>query len=129
MRQRLAFRCVAVRIVRPFFADGSFLRPIRGDDFVSSVAIGALRQPSARAGNLSQRSKFTPMPSPAAWVAAASLCILFMGATLPTPLYPLYEQAFGFSRLTLTLIYAAYVLGNLVALLALGRRRTRSAGG
>src|SRR5580698_11430838 len=40
---------------------------------------------------------------------------------LPTPLYPLYEQAFGFSHVTLTLIYSVYVLGNLTALLLFGR--------
>ena len=46
---------------------------------------------------------------------------MFVGAILPTPLYPLYQQAFGFSGVTLTLIYAVYVLGNLVALLFFGR--------
>jgi MFS family permease len=51
---------------------------------------------------------------------------------LPTPLYPLYREAFGFSGVTLTLIYATYVLGNLTALLFFGRladqigRRTAS---
>ncbi len=46
---------------------------------------------------------------------------MFVGAIMPTPLYPLYRQAFGFSGITLTLIYAVYVLGNLVALLFFGR--------
>jgi MFS family permease len=47
---------------------------------------------------------------------------LFVGATtLPTPLYPLYAEAFGFGRFTLTLIYAVYVLGNLGTLLFFGR--------
>jgi MFS family permease len=49
------------------------------------------------------------------------LGIVFVGAILPTPLYPLYRQAFGFSGVTLTLIYATYVLGNVVALLVFGR--------
>jgi predicted MFS family arabinose efflux permease len=52
---------------------------------------------------------------------AALLAIMFIGATLPTPLYPLYRQAFGFSGITLTLVYAIYVLGNLAALLLCGR--------
>ena len=52
---------------------------------------------------------------------AAELGIMFIGAILPTPLYPLYRQAFGFSGVTLTLIYATYVLGNLTALLFFGR--------
>ena len=52
---------------------------------------------------------------------AAELGIMFIGAILPTPLYPLYREAFGFSGVTLTLIYATYVLGNLTALLLFGR--------
>ncbi|MCA6124404.1 MFS transporter [Bradyrhizobium sp. WSM 1704] len=42
-------------------------------------------------------------------------------STLVTPLYLLYQQQFGFSQITLTLIYAAYVLGNIAALLFVGR--------
>src|SRR5260370_3687333 len=52
---------------------------------------------------------------------ASELGVMFVGAILPTPLYPLYRQAFGFSAVTLTLIYATYVLGNLAALLFFGR--------
>jgi MFS family permease len=52
---------------------------------------------------------------------AGALGVMFIGAILPTPLYPLYRQAFGFSTVTLTLIYATYVLGNLTALLLFGR--------
>jgi len=52
---------------------------------------------------------------------ATTLAVMFVGATLPTPLYPLFRQAFGFSAVTLTLVYAVYVLGNLVALLLFGR--------
>src|SRR5580658_6250234 len=54
-------------------------------------------------------------------IVATELGVVFVGAILPTPLYPLYRQAFGFSGVTLTLIYAVYVLGNLVALLLFGR--------
>lgn len=46
---------------------------------------------------------------------------MFVGATLPTPLYPIYRQAFGFGGVTLTLIYAVYALGNLAALSMFGR--------
>src|SRR6476620_3435852 len=46
---------------------------------------------------------------------------MFIATTLPTPLYVIYEHTFGFSRVTLTLIYAVYVVGNLVALLLFGR--------
>lgn len=56
-------------------------------------------------------------------IAAVALMIgaAFLGSTLVTPLYALYEREFGFSKLTLTLIYAVYVIGNLVALLLFGR--------
>ena len=63
---------------------------------------------------------------------ASMLAVMFVGAILPTPLYPLFREAFGFSAVTLTLVYAVYVLGNLVALLLFGRladqigRRTTS---
>jgi MFS family permease len=54
-------------------------------------------------------------------IVAVELAVMFVGAILPTPLYPLYQHAFGFSGITLTLIYAVYVLGNLMALLFFGR--------
>ncbi|MGB6536547.1 MAG: MFS transporter, partial [Xanthobacteraceae bacterium] len=57
----------------------------------------------------------------ALWIVATELGAVFLGAILPTPLYPLYKAAFGFSGVTLTLVYAVYVLGNLMALLFFGR--------
>ncbi len=54
-------------------------------------------------------------------VVGVELAVVFVGAILPTPLYPLYRAAFGFSGVTLTLIYAVYVLGNVAALLLFGR--------
>jgi len=61
--------------------------------------------------------------------------VLFAGSTLVTPLYIMYKQAFGFSQISLTLIYAVYVIGNLCGLLLFGRlsdqigRRPLAAGG
>jgi MFS family permease len=52
---------------------------------------------------------------------AAMIAVLFAGSTLLTPLYIIYKQQFGFSGITLTLIYATYVVGNLGALLLFGR--------
>ncbi len=58
----------------------------------------------------------------AALAAVAMLLAVAFGlSTLLTPLYLIYQQKFGFSQITLTLIYAAYVLGNIAALLFLGR--------
>jgi MFS family permease len=54
-------------------------------------------------------------------IATAQIAIIYAGSTLLTPLYRLYREAFGFSQLELTLIYSAYVLGNLTALLLFGR--------
>ncbi|MBV8779115.1 MAG: MFS transporter [Alphaproteobacteria bacterium] len=56
---------------------------------------------------------------------AGELGILFVGATLPSPLYPLYASRFGFGAVTLTLVYAAYVIGNVVALMFGGRLSDR----
>jgi MFS family permease len=63
----------------------------------------------------------TPSRTVGLAIVATELGAMFVGAILPTPLYPLYRQAFGFSGITLTLIYAVYVLGNLIALLFFGR--------
>jgi MFS family permease len=59
--------------------------------------------------------------SPAIAAVAAMIGVLFAGSTVVTPLYVIYKQQFGFSQISLTLVYAAYVLGNLTALLLLGR--------
>ncbi|HEY6451581.1 MAG TPA: MFS transporter, partial [Steroidobacteraceae bacterium] len=55
------------------------------------------------------------------WAGAAGIAALYIGSTLPTPLYPLYRREFGFSELIVTAIYASYALGNLAVLFALGR--------
>ena len=52
---------------------------------------------------------------------SALLAAAFMGSTLVSPLWGLFQKKFGFSEITLTLIYAAYVVGNLAALLFFGR--------
>src|SRR5215467_12126033 len=54
-------------------------------------------------------------------VVALLIGIAFGLSTLITPLYLLYQQQFGFSQITLTLIYAAYAIGNIAALLFFGR--------
>jgi hypothetical protein len=43
----------------------------------------------------------------------AMIGVLFAGSTVVTPLYVIYKQQFGFSQISLTLIYAAYVLGSM----------------
>ncbi len=58
----------------------------------------------------------TAIPAIASIITAA-----FMGSVIVTPLYPLYQDKFGFSEITLTLIYAVYVVGNVLALLVFGQ--------
>jgi MFS family permease len=58
---------------------------------------------------------------PALAAAAGLVAVAFMGSTVITPLYVLYQHRFGFSEITLTLVYAVYVVGNLLALMVFGR--------
>ena len=44
-----------------------------------------------------------------------------LGTTLPTPLYSLYRERFGFSELMVTVIFATYAAGVIAALLLVGR--------
>jgi predicted MFS family arabinose efflux permease len=57
----------------------------------------------------------------AGFVAVAyAFGVTMLSTTLPTPLYPLYRDKLGFSELTVTLVYAAYAVGVLAALIAFG---------
>jgi hypothetical protein len=53
-------------------------------------------------------------------LAAAVLLATMVGGTLPIPLYVLYEQQMGFGPLGITVVFAAYVIGTLSALVAFG---------
>jgi MFS family permease len=53
-------------------------------------------------------------------LTAAVLLMVMLGGTLPVPLYVLYERQMGFGPLGVTVVFAAYVLGTLFALLTLG---------
>src|SRR5438105_13535011 len=56
----------------------------------------------------------------AMWAVAAELGAIYVLSNLPTPLYVIYRQAFGFSQLTLTVIYAV-VVGTIATMFFLGR--------
>jgi MFS family permease len=62
-----------------------------------------------------------PRASAWMWAAAAGIATLYVGSTLPTPLYPIYEREFGFSSFVVTEIYAIYMIGNLAVLFFFGR--------
>jgi MFS family permease len=55
------------------------------------------------------------------WTVAATTAALLAASSAPSPLYAVYQAEFGFSSLTLTAIFAAYVLALLVSLLTVGR--------
>src|SRR6266550_3557013 len=63
-------------------------------------------------------------------VVACTMTMVMAGSTILTPLYASYRKTFGFSALTLTLIFATYILTLIPSLLifgsladAIGRRR------
>lgn len=49
-----------------------------------------------------------------------AFAIAMLGTTLPTPLYPLYEKTYHFSELVTTVVFAAYAVGVIAALLLFG---------
>src|SRR4051812_19132485 len=57
---------------------------------------------------------------PATQAAGIAVAVIIMISTVPSPLYALYQEQFGFSPLTLTLIFSVYVVGALLAMLFLG---------
>ncbi|MFJ3876049.1 MFS transporter [Streptomyces sp. NPDC090077] len=68
-------------------------------------------------------------------LGGAVFAVCMMGTTLPTPLYGLYQEKFGFSELTVTVVYAVYAFGVIGVLLlagnasdAVGRRPVLLAG-
>ena len=68
--------------------------------------------PPGRAGRLSR---------PIAFPATTAIFVLFAAAaSAPTPLYVVYQKAWGFSTSTLTVIFAVYVFGLIGSLLVLG---------
>jgi MFS family permease len=53
-------------------------------------------------------------------LTAGVLVVMMLGGTLPVPLYLLYEKQMGFGPLGVTVVFAAYVVGTLLALVLLG---------
>lgn len=55
------------------------------------------------------------------WLVFGVFVVAMLGNTLPTPLYVLYQADWGFSSGVLTLVFASYAAGVLMALLLVGR--------
>lgn len=65
--------------------------------------------------------RLEPLSRPATFWAIAAIIALFLAASAaPTPLYVVYQDEWGFSATTLTLVFAVYVFGLLASLLVLG---------
>jgi MFS family permease len=67
------------------------------------------------------RTQRTVATGPAFWLTAGAFTVTMIGTTLPTPLYPTYEQRFAYGSLTVTVVFATYAVGVLLALLGFGR--------
>lgn len=59
-------------------------------------------------------------PHRAFWLVSATMVMVLFASAAPSPLYPVYQQLWGFSAFTLTVVFAAYVLTMLISLLTVG---------
>jgi len=53
-------------------------------------------------------------------LAVFAFFVAMVGTTLPTPLYPLFEQRYGFGSLLVTVIFAIYAFGVIAGLILFG---------
>src|SRR3954466_10203312 len=53
-------------------------------------------------------------------LVAYAFLVTMIGTTLPTPLYPLFEERYSFGELMVTVIFAVYAFGVIAGLLAFG---------
>jgi MFS family permease len=54
------------------------------------------------------------------WVVGVAFVVLMASSAAPSPLYPVYQQSWGFSAITLTVIFAVYAVSLLATLLTVG---------
>jgi hypothetical protein len=62
-----------------------------------------------------------PAGTPALILLASLIVSLLAASSAPTPLYAIYQQRWGFSPITTTIVYGVYALTVLASLLTLGR--------
>jgi MFS family permease len=58
-------------------------------------------------------------------LAVAAFFVAMVGTTLPTPLYPLFEQRYSFGSLLVTVIFAIYAFGVIAGLILFGNLSDR----
>ena len=80
-----------------------------------------LRESQASPSTSNERTAPVLPRGAAFWVVTATTAVLLAASSAPSPLYPVYQAEFGFSALTLTAIFAVYVLALLLSLLTFGR--------
>jgi MFS family permease len=81
----------------------------------SSSATAVLARDAAAAGPAGRLSR------PAAFGAITAIFVLFAAASsAPSPLYVVYQQQWGFSATTLTVVFAVYVLALIGSLVVVG---------
>ncbi|MGW0819431.1 MFS transporter [Streptomyces viridiviolaceus] len=80
----------------------------------SATSDAAAQRPSsaARSCTANRAASFT--------LDASILAALLAASSAPTPLYPLYQDQWGLTALTITVVFSAYALTLLVALLTVG---------
>src|SRR3954470_12183692 len=62
------------------------------------------------------------LPDRVSFYLLASIALFFLaGSSAPTPLYAVYEAEWGFSPITVTVVFGIYALAVLAALLVLGK--------
>lgn len=59
-------------------------------------------------------------PASGFWIYATIFTLVMVVSSTPSPLYPLYQDAFGFSASVLTAVFAIYVVGMLLAMISAG---------
>jgi Major Facilitator Superfamily len=79
---------------------------------MSRIAPPAPPATTAMPGRMSRRA--------ALWLNASLLLTYLAASTAPSPLYALYREAWGFSALTLTVVFSTYAFALLAALLFFG---------
>ncbi len=59
-------------------------------------------------------------PAAAFWLIALTMIVALFTSAAPAPIYPVYQQLWGFSAFTLTVVFAVYVVALLTTLLTVG---------
>lgn len=95
----------------------------------ASVAVVAARivgaRPGSRRSPRSSRSRPRLPHGAGFWVTAAAFLVMMAFNTVPTPLYALYQQRDGFPTVVITVVFAAYSTGVMIALYLAGHLSDR----